>query len=100
VQTQLAVGGNLAEILDKIGSMIRDRVRLAGEIGAATAEGRFSAMILVGMPFLLAFLVNSVSPGYLSPLVTDTYGQMMLGSAVVLMTVGVLIIRSMLNIEL
>lgn len=100
VQTQLAVGGNLAEILDKIGSMIRDRVRLAGEIGAATAEGRFSAMILVGMPFLLAFLVNSISPGYLLPLVTDTYGQIMLGAAVVLMTVGVLIIRSMLNIEL
>jgi len=100
VQTQLAVGGNLAEILDNIGTMIRDRVRLAGEIAATTAEGRFSAMILVGMPFVLAFLVNSVSPGYLSPLVTDTYGQMMLGAAAVLMTVGVLIIRSMLDIEL
>lgn len=100
VQTQLSVGGNLAEILDKIGSMIRDRVRLAGEIGAATAEGRFSAMILVGMPFLLAFLVNSISPGYLLPLVTETYGQMMLGAASVLMVVGMLIIRSMLDVDL
>ncbi len=100
VQTQLAVGGNLAEILDKIGSMIRDRVRLAGEIGAATAEGRFSAMILVGMPFGLAFIVNSVSPGYLAPLFTDPLGQMLLGGAAALVVVGVLIIRSMLNIDL
>lgn len=100
VQTQLSVGGNLAEILDKIGSMIRDRVRLKGEIDAATAEGRFSAMILVGMPFLLAFIVNSISPGYLSPLFTDMMGRMMLAGAVGLLIVGILIIRSMLNMDL
>jgi len=100
VQTQLAVGGNLAEILDQIGTMIRDRIALAGEISAATAEGRFSAMILVGMPFILAFIVNSVSPGYLSPLLSDPLGQMMLGVAGGLVVVGVLIIRKMLDVAL
>jgi len=100
VQTQLAVGGNLAEILDQIGTMIRDRIALAGEMSAATAEGRFSAMILVGMPFALAFIVNSVSPGYLSPLVSDPLGRMMLGGAAGLMVVGVLIIRKMLDVDL
>jgi len=100
VQTQLAVGGNLAEILDQIGTMIRDRIALAGEVSAATAEGRFSAMILVGMPFVLAFIVNSVSPGYLSPLLTDPLGQMMLAAAAGLVVVGVLIIRKMLDVEL
>lgn len=100
VQTQLAVGGNLAEILDQIGTMIRDRIALAGEISAATAEGRFSAMILVGMPFVLAFIVNSVSPGYLAPLLTDPIGHLLLGGAVVLLIVGILIIRKMLDVEL
>ncbi|NLJ36904.1 MAG: hypothetical protein GX358_11825 [candidate division WS1 bacterium] len=100
VQTQLTVGGNLAEVLDNIGTMIRDRVQLAGEISAATAEGRMSAMILGGMPFLLAFLINVVSPGYLTPLFTETLGHMMLGGALVLMLSGILIIRSMLNIDL
>ncbi len=100
VQTQLSVGGNLAEILDKISTMIRDRVRLKGEIDAATAEGRFSAMILVGMPFLLAFIVNSISPGYLAPLFIEPMGRLMLGGAVGLLVVGILIIRSMLNIDM
>jgi len=100
VQTQLAVGGNLAEILDQIGTMIRDRIALAGEISAATAEGRLSAMILVGMPFVLAFIVNSVSPGYLAPLLTDPIGHLLLGGAVVLLIVGILIIRKMLDVEL
>lgn len=97
VQTQLSVGGNLAEVLDNIGNMIRERVRLAGEIAAATAEGRFSAMILVGMPFLLAFIINVVSPGYLTPLFVEPLGRMMLGGAVLLMLSGLLIIRGMLN---
>jgi tight adherence protein B len=100
VQTQLSVGGNLAEILDKIGSMIRDRVKLKGEIDAATAEGRFSAMILVGMPFLMAFIVNAISPGYLTPLFVDTLGRIMLAGAIGLLITGILIIRSMLNLDM
>jgi len=100
VQTQLTVGGNLAEILDNIGTMIRDRVALAGEISAATAEGRLSAMILGGMPFALGIIVNTTSPGYLTPLFTDPFGLIMLGGAITLMIIGVLIIRSILNVDL
>ncbi|MFO8140989.1 MAG: type II secretion system F family protein [Marinobacter sp.] len=100
VQTQLTVGGNLAEVLDNIGDMIRDRVALAGEIAASTAEGRMSAMILGGMPFILALIIQVVSPGYLSPLFTDKLGLMMLGVAGVLMVMGFLIIRSMLDLDL
>jgi tight adherence protein B len=100
VQTQLTVGGNLAEVLDNIGDMIRDRVALAGEIAASTAEGRMSAMILGGMPFILALIIQVVSPGYLSPLFTEKIGLIMLGVAGVLMVVGFLIIRSMLNLDL
>lgn len=100
VQTQLTVGGNLAEILEQISTMIRDRVALAGEISATTAEGRMSAAILVGLPFLLAFMINTVSPGYLNPLFTDPMGRLMLIGAVVLVILGVLIIRKMLDLDL
>jgi tight adherence protein B len=100
VQTQLTVGGNLAEVLDSIASMIRERVALAGEIAASTAEGRLSAMILGGMPFILAILIQVISPGYLEPLFTERIGLMMLGAAGGLMAVGLLIIKGMLNMDL
>lgn len=100
VQTQLSIGGNLAEIMDNISEMIRQRVRLAGEIASATAEGRMSALILGGMPFAMAFLINVVSPGYITPLFKDPLGLMLLGAAMGMMLVGILIIRGMLNIDL
>jgi len=100
VQTQLSIGGNLAEIMDNISSMIRERVRLAGEISAATAEGRMSAGILGGMPFGMAFLINIVSPGYISPLFQSSLGLMLLGLAGGMMLMGILIIRKMLDIDL
>lgn len=100
VQTQLSIGGNLAEVLDNISGMIRERVRLAGEIAAATAEGRMSAGILGGMPFAMAFLINVVSPGYISPLFKEPMGLMLLGLAGGLMLMGILIIKKMLEIDL
>jgi tight adherence protein B len=100
VQTQLSIGGNLAEIMDNISGMIRERVRLSGEIAAATAEGRMSAMILGGLPFAMAFLISMVSPGYMAPLFHSSLGLMLLGLAGGMMLVGILIIKGMLNIDL
>lgn len=100
VQTQLSIGGNLAEIMDNISSMIRERVRLAGEIAAATAEGRFSALILGGMPFGLAFMISIVSPGYLNPMFQSPMGMMLLGVAGGMMLMGAIIIKKMLEIDL
>jgi len=100
VQTQLSVGGNLAEVLDNISGMIRERVRLAGEIAAATAEGRMSALILGGMPFALAFLINIVSPGYITPLFHSFFGFVLLGIAGGMMLIGILIIKKMLEVDL
>ena len=100
VQTQLSVGGNLAEVLDNISSMIRERVRLSGEIAAATAEGRMSAVILGGMPFAMAFLINIVSPGYITPLFHSGFGLVLLGVAGGMMLTGILIIKKMLDVDL
>jgi len=100
VQTQLSVGGNLAEIFDSIGEMIRERVRLLGELGAATAEGRMSAGILIAMPIGMGLIVNMMNPGYLTPLFHDPLGLILLGVGGGLMVVGAIIIRSLINVDI
>ncbi|MGD9498555.1 MAG: type II secretion system F family protein, partial [Armatimonadota bacterium] len=88
VQTQLTMGGNLSEVLDKIAGMIRERVRLQGEINAATSEGRMSAGILVAMPVVMAILISVINPGYLNPLFEQQAGIRMLVGAGLLMVTG------------
>jgi len=100
IQTQLTVGGNLAEIFDSIGEMIRERVRLMGELQTATAEGRMSAGILLAMPFVMAFLINLISPGYLAPLFKEQLGLVLLGVGAVLMVIGTLVIRKLVDIDI
>ncbi len=100
IQTQLTMGGNLSEVLDKIAGMIRERVRLQGEINAATSEGRMSASILVAMPIVMAVLISIINPGYLDPLFKERIGLMMLLGAALLMISGIVIIRKMLDIDI
>lgn len=99
-QIQANVGGNLAEILDTAAEMIRERVRLHGEINALTAEGRLSAGILAALPIFLALVVDRLSPGYLQPLFNTRPGLMMFGGASFAMLTGVLLIKKMLNIQI
>ncbi len=99
VQTQLSLGGNLAEILGNIAEMIRERVRLSGEISAATAEGRMSAGILLAMPFGVAILISIVSPAYLAPLFAKPLGWAMLGGGALLMLLGTITIKKMMDID-
>ena len=100
VQTQLTVGGNLAEIFDSIAEMIRERVRLLGELQTASAEGRMSAGILLALPFVMAFMINLISPGYLTPLFTEPLGLLLLGAGGGLMIIGALVMRKMIDIDL
>ena len=99
IQTQLSVGGNLAEIFDSICDMIRKRVRLFGELSAATAEGKMSAGILLAMPLVMALAVNTMNPGYMAPLFSDPLGLMVLGVGVGLMIVGTLVIRKLIDVD-
>jgi len=99
-QIQSNVGGNLAQILDTTAEMIRERVRLQGEIAALTAEGRLSAGILAALPIFLAVIVDYLSPGYLEPLFTTQPGLIMFGGASMAMFVGLLLIKKMLAIQI
>ncbi len=100
VQIQAIAGGNLAEILENTGNMIRERVRLKQELGAVTAEGRLSAGILSALPPAMGIIVNMMSPGYLAPLFSEPLGLAMLAGGTFMLLLGILTIRQMLQIQI
>ncbi|MBP6964483.1 MAG: type II secretion system F family protein [Armatimonadetes bacterium] len=93
------VGGNLSQILDTIADTIRERAKVMGEMKALTAEGRISGLVLVLLPLVLAVFLFGTRPEYMSPLLTDPLGQMMVGAAASLQIIGVLIMRKMLALD-
>lgn len=96
---QRQTGGDLAEILDKIGELIRDRFRIWGQVQALTGEGRLSGVVLLGLPFLLFITVYQLNPGYIKVLFTDPLGTKMLVVALLMQVVGALVIRKIVNIK-
>lgn len=99
VNIQRETGGNLAEIIDKISSLVRARFALFGKVKVLSAEGRLSALILVLLPFFIAGILYVVNPGYISLLWTRELGQSMAWGAVISMTVGVITIRRLVKIR-
>lgn len=96
---QRQTGGDLAEILDKIGYLVRERFKIWGQVQALTAEGRLSGVVLLGLPPLLFVAVYRINPEYLMQLFTDPMGRQMLAGAVVLQILGALAIRKIVNIR-
>ncbi len=92
-------GGNLAEILETIGSLIRARFKLQGRIRALAAEGKLSALILLGIPFVVAFILLLINPDYLRPLVEDPTGKVIVAVALLLMATGIFIMKKMIAIK-
>lgn len=96
---QRTTGGDLAEVLDKIGRLIRQRFELVGHVKALTAEGRLSGMVLMALPpGLLAFIAVS-NPSYVSPLFTTTLGTKLLAVTVFLQVLGALAIKKIISIK-
>lgn len=96
---QWEIGGSLTEILDVISHLIRGRFELLGRIKAISAEGRLSAVILFALPPVLGFVIFLVQPTYLLTLVTDPVGRVLLAGGAILMVLGGLITKKMVNIE-
>jgi tight adherence protein B len=97
---QRETGGNVAEILDKISQLIRERIQFARQVKALTAEGRLSAMVLIGLPIVLFAYIFFVNHEYLSLLWKEQIGQYMLGGAIVLQILGAYIIKRIVSIEM
>jgi tight adherence protein B len=96
---QRQTGGDLAEILDKIGSLIRDRFKIWGQVQALTGEGRLSGVVLLVLPFVLFLAVYQLNPSYVMALFTDPLGTKMLTAAVIMQILGALVIRKIVNIK-
>ena len=96
---QRQTGGDLAEILDKIGRLIRERFRIWGAIQALTGEGRISGVVLLGLPPVLFLTIYYINSDYIQILFTDPLGGWMLGVTVALQIVGALVIRKIINIK-
>jgi len=97
---QRETGGNLAEIIDKIGYVIRERFRIQGQLKIHTAQARLTGMVLAFLPVGMAFLLFLMSPGYMKPLWEEPTGRSMVIAAVVLQITGMLVIRKIIRIKI
>ncbi|MDZ4847744.1 MAG: type II secretion system F family protein [Pirellulaceae bacterium] len=96
---QRQTGGDLAEILDKIGRLIRERFKLAGQIQALTGEGRLSGIVLLALPLFLFVVMYFLNREYILSLFKDELGRKLLGGAIVMQFVGALVIRKIVDIK-
>jgi tight adherence protein B len=96
---QRETGGNLAEILENIGYLIRERFKLRGQIKALAAEGKLSALILSVLPFIVALIITVIAPGYVQILFKDPIGQVILISAILMMIMGIWIMKRIIEIK-
>ena len=94
------VGGDLAQILDKVAETIRARNRLRRQISALTAEGRMSAIVLGLLPIGMAFVLYTTNAEYLGKLFEETAGWIMVGVAGGLLFAGILWLRKLIDVEL
>lgn len=97
---QKDVGGNLAEILDKIIETIRERQRIKMEVKTLTAQGRLSGLIISLLPFAMALFLFFVNREYLMLLFQSNLGLAMVGYGLVSQTIGFFVIRKITDIEL
>jgi tight adherence protein B len=99
VAIQRQTGGDLAEILDKIGYVIRERFRILGQVKALTGEGRLSGIVLIALPFALFVFMLNTKADYVESLWTTDLGKKMSAAAIVAQILGALTIRKIVNIK-
>jgi tight adherence protein B len=97
IMVQKDTGGNLVEILDRTVFVIRERLRIQGEIQVQTAQGRLTGWILSGLPVVMMVLLNVVNPGYSSVLFHDPSGRKLIYLGLGMLVVGSVIIRRIVN---
>ena len=99
VAIQKQSGGDLAEILDKISYVIRERFKILGTVAALTAEGRLSGIVLMALPFALFIAVYAMNPEYVMLLFTSEVGRKMVGIAVFMQILGAIVIKKIVDIK-
>ena len=99
ILVQKETGGNLAQVLDKTSSVIRERTRVVGQVRIRTAQGRLTGWILCLLPFVMFIGLNFLHPGYGRELFEDPLGKKMVTYAAVMMFIGVGMIRKIVKVK-
>jgi tight adherence protein B len=96
---QRETGGNLAEILDNLAHVVRERFKVLRQVRVYTAHGRFTGYVLMALPAVLAVALTFISREHMMTLFTERMGQTMVGAAIVMQIVGYLWIKKIVKIE-
>jgi tight adherence protein B len=99
VMLQRETGGNLAEILDNLSYVIRERFKILRQVRVFTAQGRLTMMLLMGMPPLIVVVMQMMNPGFIRPLFTEPLGHILVVIGVTLQTIGYFVIRKVITIQ-
>jgi tight adherence protein B len=96
---QRETGGNLSELIETLANLIREKFKLMGKIRTLAAEGKFSAIILCALPFVISAWIWFTSPDYIGLLVTEPMGHVMVAVAIVLMILGIIFMKKIIEIK-
>ena len=99
VLIQRETGGNLAEILDNLAHVVRERFRIRREIRTKTAHGRFTGLVLLGLPAALGAMLTMINPDHMGLLFNTRTGQQMIMVTIVMQVIGFFWIRKILDLE-
>ena len=96
---QRETGGNLAELMESLAALIRDKFKFQGKVRTLSAEGKLSAIILSVLPFMVLIAIRFTSPEYIMSLFTEPVGRLLLLGSAIMMVTGIMIMKSMVNIK-
>ncbi len=99
IQIQSQAGGNLSEALGNLSRVLRDRKKMKAKVQALSMEAKASAAIIGALPIIVAFLVYLSSPNYIMPLFVTSTGNLILGVSAIWMSIGIFVMRKMMNFE-
>ncbi len=96
---QAETGGSLAELLEKTNSTLRQRLKLVRQVSVLTAQSKLTATVVSLLPFVMAALLQYLSPGYLNPLFQSELGKLLLAGSLILMAIGAIMMRKMATVN-
>jgi tight adherence protein B len=99
VMLQRETGGNLAEILDNLSYVIRERFKILRQVRVHTAQGRLTMVLLMGLPPTIVVIMQLINPGFIQPLFTDPIGHALIVGGITMQTIGYFVIRKIIRIQ-
>src|SRR6202162_1844289 len=99
VMLQRETGGNLAEILDNLSYVIRERFKSLRQVRVHTAQGRLTMVLLMALPPTIVVVMQVLNPGFIQPLFSDPWGHVLIVAGISMQTIGYFVIRKIIRIQ-